>query len=94
MPFLVTILVLTVARSPSMRSPTIDDLLTAVQLDLGDVGALEQVGEEPDELRPLRLREGLPVAAQGATGDLREIEELIGDLANRRAPIALPCPRP
>ena len=44
----------------------VDDLLPAVQLDLGDVRALEEIGEQPHELRALRLRQGLPVAAQGA----------------------------
>ena len=29
------------------------DLLSSVQLDLGDVGALEEIGEQPDELRAL-----------------------------------------
>ena len=41
----------------------VDDLLAAVQLDLGDVGALEKVAEEPHEFRALGLRQRQPVAA-------------------------------
>src|SRR5262249_1886648 len=31
------------------------DLLASIQLDLGDVGAVEEVGKDRDDLRPLRL---------------------------------------
>src|SRR5499425_804718 len=65
----------------------VDDLLSPVQLDLGDVGALEEIGEEAHELRTLRLRQGLPVAAEGAPGDLIEVEDLVGNLPHGVPPL-------
>jgi hypothetical protein len=74
----------------------VDDLLAPVQLDLRDVGALEEVTEEPDELTALRRGQRLPVAAEGPARDLAEVEDLVGDLADRAAPlgglaVALEC---
>ena len=63
------------------------DLLAAVRLDLGDIGALEQVGEEPDELGPLGLGERLPVPGHGPLGDLAEVEDLVGNLPDGRPPL-------
>src|SRR5262249_41675970 len=42
-------------KIPVYALAAVEDLLACIQLDLGDVGALEEVGKEPDELRPLRL---------------------------------------
>src|SRR5262245_25285108 len=65
------------------------DLLAAVELDLRDVGALEQIGEELDELVALGLRAGCPVTRERALGRLAEVEDVVGDLADRGA--AIPC---
>ena len=52
--------VVTLARFPEER-----DGVAAVALDLRDVGSLEEVAEEANELRPLVLTEGeVTVAAQ------------------------------
>src|SRR5919198_2847372 len=53
------------------------DLLAAVQLDLGDVRALEQIAEELHELVALLLRAGRPVATERALGRLAEIEDVV-----------------
>src|SRR6266568_4271568 len=63
----------------------VDDLLAAVQLDLGDVGALEEVAEEPHEIRALSLPQRQPVAAKRPPRNLGEIEDLVGDLADCRS---------
>jgi hypothetical protein len=73
-------LVLT-ARSPSSRSLR-DDLL-AVQPILRYRSA-EEIAR-PDEL--LRVGQRLPVAAEGPARDLAEVEDLVGDLADRGAPL-------
>src|SRR6266508_804365 len=58
------------------------DLLAPIELDLGDVGTLEQVREEQDELVALGLCPRRPVPRERALGRLREIEDVVGDLAN------------
>src|SRR6185436_15517269 len=63
------------------------DLLPAVELDLRDVGALEQIGEELDELVALGLGAGRPVARERALGRLAEVEDVLGHLADRGAAI-------
>src|SRR4030095_15450379 len=65
------------------------DLFTAVELDLRDVGTLEQVGEQADELVALGLRPRRPVPRQRPLGGLREVEDVVGDLANGGAPVVL-----
>ena len=52
------------------------DPLALVELDLGQVRAVEQGAEKLDELLPLRLAQQPPVAGQGAPGDLGEVEEV------------------
>src|SRR5262249_34406611 len=71
----------------------VDDLLSPVQLDLGDVGALEKIGEEAHELRTLRLRQGVPVAAEErrAISLKSKISSAISRTACRRSR-ALPSP--
>src|SRR2546425_1421572 len=64
------------------------DPLAVVELDLGDVGALEEVTEEPDDLPALGRRARLPVGPQRALGDLGEIEDVAGDLPESRPPLA------
>src|SRR5512132_2693257 len=63
------------------------DLLAAVQLDLGDVRALEQIAEEPHELVPLGRGAGRPVTAERALGRLGEVEDVVGDLAHGDPPV-------
>src|SRR5882724_6828518 len=58
------------------------DLLAAVQLDLRDVRALEEVAEQLDELVALGLRAGRPVPAQRALGRFPEVEDVVGNLAH------------
>src|SRR2546426_8883378 len=72
------------------RLPHIGDLLAAVGLDLGDVGPLEKVGEELDELLALRRRPLGPVARQRAPRGLAEVEDVVRDLADRGAPLLRP----
>ena len=60
------------------------DPLAAVLLDPRDVRALEQVGEELGELLALRRRPRRPVASQRPLGGFRDVEDLVGDLADRR----------
>ena len=50
--------------------------LALVELDLGQVRAVEEGAEEPDEFLPLGIAESAPVAGQGAPGDLGEVEEV------------------
>src|SRR2546422_10155582 len=54
-------------------------LSPAVELDLGDVGALEEVGEELDELVALRRRPRGPVAGASATPGLLAGEDVVLD---------------
>src|SRR5712691_8211957 len=54
----------------------VQDLLSPVELDPGDVGALEEVTEEPHEFRALGLGQRLPVTAEGPTRDLPDVEDL------------------
>src|SRR3989454_561375 len=56
--------------------------LAAVLVDPHDVGALEQVGEELGELLALLRRPRPPVACQRPLGRLRDIEDLLRDLAD------------
>src|SRR5438128_5834713 len=69
------------------RLPHIGDLLAAVELDLGDVGPLEEIGEELNKLLPLRRRPRGPVARQRALRGLVEVEGVVRDLADRGAPL-------
>src|SRR2546428_487546 len=58
------------------------DFLAPVELDLRDVGTLEKVREEQDELVAFGLCPRRPVPRERALGRLREIEDIVGDLAN------------
>src|SRR2546425_1986086 len=69
----------------------LDLLAAAALLDLADVGALEQIGEELDELVTLGRRAGLPVTGQRALGDLAEVERLVADLADGGPPLLPPA---
>src|SRR5256885_735636 len=66
------------------------DALTRVALDLGDVRALEEITEEHDDLVALGRRARLPVAAERALRDIREVEDLAGDRADGAAAFAHP----
>src|SRR2546430_9690716 len=52
-------------------------------LDLRNVRALEEVSEQRDELRALARCPSLPVTAEAPLRDLREVENLVGDPAER-----------
>src|SRR2546430_15830440 len=52
-------------------------------LDLRNVRALEEVSEQRDELRALARRPSLPVTAEAPLRDLREVENLVRDPAQR-----------
>src|SRR3989442_40352 len=65
------------------RLADVGDPLAAVLVDPRDVGALEQVGEELGELLALLRRPRPPVACQRPLGRLRDVEDLLGDLADR-----------
>src|SRR5262249_15940751 len=67
------------------------NFLTAVQLDLRDVGALEQVREERAELALPGLSPRCPVPRQGPLGRLGEVEDVVRDPPDRRATIPLPA---
>src|SRR5437879_5267139 len=60
----------------------VHDLLAAVELDLGNVGALEEVTEEPHEFRALGLRQRLPGTPEGPERDLPKVEDFVGDLTD------------
>ena len=45
---------------------------------------IEQLGEQPDELLPLLRRSGIPVRAERASRRVGIVEDLFGDLADRR----------
>jgi hypothetical protein len=66
------------------------DVLAGVRLDPHRVGALEQLGEERDELGPLLLGARGPVARQRAPGHFLEVEEVARDLANLRPLVRRP----
>src|SRR5580765_213360 len=68
----------------------VPDLLAAVQLDLRDVRALEEIAEEGDELRTLLVGQRLPVAGERAARDLAPVEDVIGDLPHRAPPFGHP----
>src|SRR5437667_7835271 len=65
----------------------VHQLLAPVDVDLVDVGPLEQIGEELDELLALGRRPRLPVATEGTLGRLLNVEDLDGRLAHGRPPI-------
>ncbi len=69
------------------RLPREHDLLAPVLLDLPHVGALDEVTEEPGELRPLGLVPDVPVTAEGATGHLGPVEDLVRDVPQGLAPL-------
>src|SRR6266571_1452944 len=62
------------------RVTQVDDALAAVGLELADVRALQQVGEQPRDLVALVRRAPLPVGAETASSDLGEVEGLVRDL--------------
>src|SRR5207253_5369926 len=72
------------------RFPHVGDLFPAVELGLGDIGALEEVGEELEELIPLGRHPRGPVACQRALRGLFEVEDAAGDFPD----LALPIPGP
>src|SRR5438132_14282784 len=57
-------------------------------LDAVHIRALEEVGEEPDELGLLIVGATSPVAGEGPARDLVEIEELPGDPLDLDPPVA------
>src|SRR5207247_10562776 len=61
------------------RLPHIGDPLPAVELDLGEIGPFEEVGEELDELVALRWRPRGPVTRQRAPRGLFEVEDAVRD---------------
>src|SRR2546422_8578611 len=63
-------------------------LSPAVELDLGDVGALEEVGEELDELVALRRRPRGPVAGERAARRLLAVQDVVRDSADLPPPLA------
>src|SRR5688572_24986087 len=63
------------------------ELLAAEEIDLVDVGALEQLREELDELVTLLRRALLPVRSQRAPRRLLHVEDVDGDLANGGSPL-------
>src|SRR3989442_8716630 len=76
------------------RFPEVRDVLARVRLDPGDVGALEQVGEERHELGPLIGRACGPVAGERTPRHFLEIEELTREPPGLGTPIPrLPCRR-
>src|SRR5213078_1202460 len=66
------------------RLADVADPLAPVLIHPRDVRALEQIGEDLGELLALHLRPSLPVARQRPLGRLRDVEDLVGDLADRR----------
>src|SRR5437763_3543795 len=62
------------------------DLLAAVGLEPGDVGALEEVAEELHELLALAHRARVPVTPEAPSADLFEVENLDRDASDRLAP--------
>src|SRR2546425_10328083 len=76
------------------RFPEVRDVLARVRLDPGDVGALEQVGEERHELGPLIGRACGPVARESTPRHFLEIEELTREPPDLGTSIRrLPCRR-
>src|SRR5262249_58037092 len=65
----------------------IRNALAVVELDLADVRTLQQIGEEPGKLIPLHRGARLPVRPKGPLRRLREVEDLVGDSADRGAPL-------
>src|SRR3989441_7770784 len=65
------------------------DLLAAVEVDLRDIGALEEIGEELHELLSFRRRPLLPVNAERPLGGLVDVEALLGDLPHGLALVGL-----
>src|SRR5439155_18071957 len=57
----------------------INDPLTGELLDAGDVGPLEEIGEQAHELGLLLGRSAVPVMGERASRHLVEVEELGGD---------------
>ena len=66
------------------RLADVVDVLATVSVDLRDIGVLEQVGEEAGEFLALGRGAGLPVPSQAPLSGFLEVEDVIGDLANRR----------
>jgi hypothetical protein len=72
---------------PVERLLAVDDLLAAVGLDLADVRALQEVGEELRELLPLLRRPRLPVPGERALAGLLPVEHVVRDGADLLAPL-------
>src|SRR5260370_13984089 len=72
----------------------VEDALARVALDLGDVGALEEIAEEPDELVALGRRARRPVTAERALRDRGEVEDLVGDRPDGGAALGRPAVLP
>ena len=66
----------------------VEDPLTRVRFDAVHVRALEEIGEEPDELGLLFPAATGPVAGEGAAGNLVEVEELARDPLDLDPPVA------
>ena len=82
------IVVQTVATAPSTDSPTIADLDAVGETDPAgdpaDQRALEQLGEEPDELVTLGRRPRVPARPQRELGRGGDIDDLLDDGSDRR----------
>src|SRR5207302_11000810 len=70
-------------RAAVRRLAGIDVVLGRIALDLRYVRAREEVSEQRDELRALARCPSLPVSAEAPLRDLREVENLVGDPAER-----------
>src|SRR5574341_1396575 len=68
----------------------VGDPLAGVPLDLGNIRPLQEIGEERHELGAVLVAEALPVAAQRPPRGLLEVEDLVGDGTDRRAPVLRP----
>src|SRR2546425_7797024 len=69
------------------RLGRVEDPLPRIRLDAVHIRALEEVGEEPDELGLLIVRATSPVAGEGPARDLVEIEEPPGDPLDLDPPV-------
>lgn len=69
------------------RLPQEGDLLPGVVLDGRQIGAFQQVREEPDELLLLLGRSILPMSGQCQASHLVEVKQPLGDPTDIRPPL-------
>src|SRR5712692_5829367 len=65
----------------------VDELVARVQIELAQVRAFDETGQQDDELFALHLRSFEPMTAEGAARDLAKINSGLDDVLDRGPPV-------